>query len=608
MTHIAAVLCLLLSASAHAADAYLTLTRSDLPISDAPTNVEIIKAGEIARTTAKTVADAIEDAPGVVIQRSGALGSTQLPALRGFSAKQVLIVIDDVPQQPDLTGTVDLGRIPLDDVDRIEMLRGGASAVYGPNAEGGVIHIITRQPVTKVDAKLATDAGSFDSTHNLLSLGTNQGPLRLQATGSHDSSNGFQQNSRYQDSNATALAAYDAGPAGRISYRGRAEHGLVGLPSGTPVPIGQWNGSVERQANDLKAYQSETQSANRLQYDNRFRDLSFTARVANNVTSRDVFEFGYDTLIRTEGRSAFAKIESREIGTLGYEYYQRRLDSNIYGSHRGDAWGTFAELYITPGEHIRFTPGIRYDRDNRYGESWSPRVQLVVRPDETWKFSASANRAFQGPTFADLFNPFVPSQYQDVQLRPEVTWSYDAGVAVRPGAGTEFAVTGYRTDSRDRIALDPNRGFAAFNLDRGYTQGAEVSASFKTSHIDQSANWTYLDAKAETGGANYQALAFNPRHTVNYKVDVRLPWQSGLTLRGRFVDEQWTNKDQAGVHIPGYFIADVKASKKAGPVELFVACSNFLDRHYAQTADTINGYFPQPGRTYSGGMTVRFLR
>jgi len=603
-----AVFCLLLAAPARAADVFLSLTRSDLPISDAPTNVDVIKAGEIDRTTAKTAADAIEGMPGVMIRRSGSLGSAELAALRGFSSKQVLVVIDDVAQQPDLTGTVDLSRIPLDNVDRIELVRGGASAVYGPNAEGGVIHIITKQPSTKVDAKLVTEAGSFGTYHNLLSAAMVQGPLRLQATASHDSSRGFQQNSQYKNSQVTGLAAYDAGQAGRISYQGSTAQGRLGLPSGTPVPIDRWNGSAERQANALTTWQSETDSSNRLQYENRFHGLEITARVANNVVRREVFEFGFITRIRTEGRNASAKIENRDIGALGYDYHQRRLNSNIYGDHRADAWGAFAQSYLLSGDRVRLTPGLRYDRDNQYGATWSPRIQLVAKLNDACKLSASANRSFQAPTFADLFDPFVPPAYQNAGLRPEKTWSYDAGVAVRPGGGLEFSATGYRTDTQDRIALDPNRGFAAFNLDSAYTRGVEFAASHRAGYLFQSANWTYLDAKGKKDGSDFQTLAFSPRHAINYKVDLRLPLQTGLTLAGRFVDEQWTRLDQAGMRIPGHFVANIKVIKKIGWVELFAACDNLLDRRYAETADAFNGYFPRPGRTYSGGVSLRFMR
>src|SRR5208282_859461 len=214
-----------------------------------PANIDVIPSSSWENSTARTVADAIENEPGIVIRRSASMGSQALPSIRGFSSQQVLVVIDDVPQSPDLTGNVDLSRIPLDNVDRIEILRGGASAVYGPNAEGGVIHIITKAPKHELEAQYSGTVGSFGTYTNQLLAGTQVGPVQAQVTGSRDLSNGFQQNAYYHNTNLTGLLAYDGGPYGKLTYYASGALSVVGLPSGTPVPIGQWNGTVERQAN-----------------------------------------------------------------------------------------------------------------------------------------------------------------------------------------------------------------------------------------------------------------------------------------------------------------------------------------------------------------------
>src|SRR5690349_2073764 len=118
----AAVVVLFVAATVHAEDVFISLTRDAVPMSDAPTNVQVIKAADLEKTSALSVGDAIANEPGLVIQKVGSEGSQQTPQIRGFFSKQVLVVIDDVPQSPDLTGNVDLSRIPLQDVDRIEIL------------------------------------------------------------------------------------------------------------------------------------------------------------------------------------------------------------------------------------------------------------------------------------------------------------------------------------------------------------------------------------------------------------------------------------------------------------------------------------------------------
>jgi outer membrane receptor protein involved in Fe transport len=594
--------------SLHAADAFLTLTRSGIPLSDAPANTDVITSQEFEKTTARTVGDVVQNEPGILVQKVGSEGSQELAFIRGFQAQQILVVIDDVPQTPDLIGTVDLSRIPLDNVDRIEILRGGASAVYGPNAEGGVIHIITQRPLSALDLRATSEGGSYGTFHNLAEAGTSVGPINAQITSSHDMSDGFQQNSGYHNTNLSGLFSCDAGHFGKLTYNAEGAKGDIGLPSGTPAPIDSWNGTVERQANDLSAMMTETDRNNRVQYSNRVGEIDVTARIANNVKNLGTLQFGSETDIRTEGRNAFGEIEKLGTGALGFELYQRRLDSNVFGTHRGDAWGVFYQAYFIGNNWIKLTPGVRYDHDNSYGESWSPRIQLVVMPADRWKVSASAGRSFQAPTFSDLYNPFVRPQFQPTSLSPETTWSYDVGTTVSPLENLEVALTLFYSDTKNRIAVDPNKDFAAYNLDSAYAEGGETEIKYAYKTVHQKVGYTYLDAEGINGGFVYRTLAFSPKHKIDYRMDVELPANIKTSLTVQYVDHEWTDIGETGVEIPSYTVAGLKASKKFGWIEIFFACDNLFDRHYAEAADAVNGYFPQPGRTYSGGVTMRFLR
>lgn len=611
-------LSLLFAAQSHPAEVFLSITRSDLPVSDIPVSATIVRPDEASRAGARTVADAIELEPGLVIRRSGTVGSAQFPSLRGFSSKQVLLVIDDVPQVPDLTGTVDLSRLPLDQIERIEVLRGGASAVYGPNAEGGVIHVVTRRPTTKVDAGLETEIGSLGTYSNRLRAATAQGPVKAQFTAQRLTSEGFQENGYSQTSFFSGHLSYDSGVFGRLSYDGSGSRGTLGLPSGTPVPLGEWDGTRERRANDRAAKQAESDEVHRLEYKVVLpHDLELTARLGDNVTDRTIDQYGSRTLIRTEGRTASAKADARRFGSLGYDYYQRRLDSNDYGVHRGDAWGAYYQIPLVDLEALKVTPGVRYDRDNVYGESWSPRLLVVGKPGGSWKVSASAGRSFQAPTFADQFDPYVPQAARAPHLSPEITWSYDFGVSMKPTEASEVSASVYHTDTKDRIttravAIAPfgpfDVAYPAYNLDRAFTQGVETRASFETRPLSQSLRWTYLQAEGKATGTNYRVLAFAPKHSLGYTVLARLPWNTALSTRVRYLHRQWTGVGETGVQIPGYTTVALKFVKKAGWTEFFAAVDNLLDRRYAQTADAFNGYFPQPGRTFSAGASVRLLK
>jgi outer membrane receptor protein involved in Fe transport len=189
-----------------------------------------------------------------------------------------------------------------------------------------------------------------------------------------------------------------------------------------------------------------------------------------------------------------------------------------------------------------------------------------------------------------------------------VTWTYDLGAEVKPLPGLETSVNLFRSDTRDRIALNPNADFAAFNVDKAYSQGVETGLAYEYRKVRQKIDYTYLDAKGENLGSDYQTLAFSPKHKIDYRADIRLPWQAVTTFSLTYLHRQWTGLNETGVEIPGYTVANLRLAKTVGIAELFVACNNLFDRHYAEQADAFNGYFPQPGRNYLGGMTVRFLK
>ncbi|MBI3291914.1 MAG: TonB-dependent receptor [Elusimicrobia bacterium] len=293
-------------------EVFLTLTRTELPADKLPTTTSVITAQEIRRSKAQSVADAIESATGITIRRNGTLGTTQLPSLRGFSAKQVLVVVDDKPLPADLTGTVDLGQIPIDQVERIEIVRGAGSVVYGANAEGGVIHIITRRPIKdRVSAEATSEFRSFGTQIYRAQLGLKRGPGESYLSVSRNLSDGFQENSAWRNTSLAGYWGYDFGPWGAVSFRGSGSKGHVGLASGTPVrDIGQFDGQVERQANRLTDNQADILRSYRLEHKLPLgTNASLTSRWGNGVTDREAFQFGSTTQIRHLGLPDYARLE-----------------------------------------------------------------------------------------------------------------------------------------------------------------------------------------------------------------------------------------------------------------------------------------------------------
>ncbi len=170
--------------------------------------------------------------------------------------------MDDVRVPADITGTVDLSLIPTAGLGKVEILPGAASSVYGANAEGGVLHLFTRrlQPGARM-ASAETSYSAYDTRGYSVKTGAAERGFDIFLGVSGETSDGFQQNSKADKNSANGRVSLGLGAAGSLAVTGFYSDFETGLPSGTPVPIADWNGSRERTANSLTDWQTSKRSS-----------------------------------------------------------------------------------------------------------------------------------------------------------------------------------------------------------------------------------------------------------------------------------------------------------------------------------------------------------
>ncbi|HOW90548.1 MAG TPA: TonB-dependent receptor, partial [Elusimicrobiales bacterium] len=246
------------------------------------------------------------------------------------------------------------------------------------------------------------------------------------------------------------------------------------------------------------------------------------------------------------------------------------------------------------------------DGDRRiYEDRLSPGLSVVYAPSFDWKFSARAARAFQAPTFADLYDPFVPAADRSANLRPERSINYHAGARWNSASGLYAGAGGYYSLIKDRIGLDANRSFAAYNMESAFNRGLESELGYKAGRLELSGVHTYNLSRGRTSGGRYRSIAFSPLHRAALTARLRAG-AAGFMLRARHTAKQYTGRAHTGLRIPDYTVADARASYRAGVFEIAGGAENVLDRHYAETADTANGYYPQPGRVWTISLKAAF--
>ena len=590
---------------------FFSVTRSVLKDFVMPQDFTVLDRTETAALKPATAAGLLEYLPSVQVTSMGQNGVATV-AMRGFSSRRVAVIVDDVKIPADITGTVDVASLPSDNIQRVEVMPVAWSSVYGANAEGGVIHLLSGRlnPGTKV-AEAGSEWESYGGKAYFAKIGAASGPLEVFFTGRSAYSGGFQQNSASNKNSYTGRASLDFGGAGRLSLKGFETASYNGLPTGTPVPISEWDGKKERQANSLTDFQTGEMNLLSAGYELPLgggAKLAVNSALGNNILDARQWYFGSpsSTFIKTQDRSADAKLSLPWDSVLGAEYSRALLDSPTYGGHSAKTWGFYAQNIIRPAKGLEVMPGLRYDANERYTNQLSPKLALVYAPSFNWKFSAQSGRAWQAPTFADLYDPYVPAADRSPDLKPESTVHSQAGARWNCDCGLYLSVTGFYSEVKNRIALDPAKSWAAYNLDSAFNLGSESEAGYKSGAFTASLAYSWLLSKGKDSSGVYKLLQFSPKQRVTGLAGFKNV-VADIFARGKYAGAQFTGINGTGVRLPPYFTADAYVSHAFGAVELSFGADNIFDRHYAETGDIYNGWFPQPGRAWKATMKVSFV-
>ncbi len=587
-------------------EVYLSLSRAALTAPPKPADADDIYVQEPAAGSADSAADLLGmQLPVLLRQTEG--GGLATAGLRGFSAKQTAVLYDGMRIPADLTGIVDLSALPAGGIQRIEVLPGAWSSVEGANAEGGVINFVSRTPAPGVTrADLSSSLASYGGNSGAVSFMKAGNLATASLTASRDASDGFQQNSAWRKEFYSGKTEAKAA-GGKLSFDFLRNNSYNGIPGGTPVPIGDWDGSREKAADSLTDYQRSALGLAKAAFELPLgRDSGCTLSAGSGVNRLySHTAWGDELTPRAPGRASLGfSLFGR--GEAGLDYEKEQLRSGTYGAHFRQNTGLFAQWAFEPLKGLSMIPSFRYDSNVTFDDQSSPKLAVVYAPDFTWKFSAQTGRAWQAPTFADIYNPFVPAADRSPDLKPEHSWQTQAAAAGNFPSGVWTKLAVYYSDVRDRIALDPARSWAAYNLASAFNEGAEAGLGYKASGAGVGLGYAYNVSRGRTGAGAYQQLAFSPKYRLTLDASLSTPW-GDISSKAYYSGPQYTAINGGGLKLPCYLTENLYFSRKFDRFEVFAGADNLFDAHYAQTADAVNGYYPMPGRVLKGGLTVRFI-
>lgn len=603
------------------AEEFITLTRTPTIESKLPTNVSTISAEDIRRSGAVNAAEALQVVPGIDVQQSGSLGNLATVRLRGVpESNSVQVVVDGQPVGGVSIQNINLALIPTGNIERIEIVRGASSMLYGANTTGGVIHIITKKTTGTPAVQLGEEVQSFRTRIFRTDAGGSFGSWDLLGSGSGYHTDGYMQNSDIDNQTVSGHMGYRFGNGGHIEAASSFTNHEGGTSDGTPTPFDQWNGHEERIANSL------TQKFDNEMWRNRITLEAPLAPHASVTTSayhqhesylffnRPAIPFFTDSGYVNRILGGDARVSIDEGTTIGANYERDDRDSIGQDSHdivNAAAW-VEQEIDIS---RLTLDPAVRYDHHSTFGGTTNPRLAAIYRMNPSWKLSASAARSFRAPTLVDLYfsshDPFFP-QFDFVgnpNLKPEKAWAYDAGTRFAPVDGFETGISGFFTRITDRItSVDTNGDGNVDTVQNGPTaevSGVEMDAHAVTGPFRHHATYTYQRAEGTSPtDTHFVELRLTPRHTANYRLVWEAPGKLEVTNTVQYVSRQFGLDNRAGTVLPPYAVWNVRLEQPIGPVRLYAGIDNITNRLYAESI-TFGIPVPQPTRLYYGGVKVR---
>lgn len=550
--------------------------RRPQPASASPASVSVITAAELRRLGVRTAGEAIAFLPEAGARAYGGAEGLITPSIRGSSAEQVLVLLDGVPLNGVFAGTVDLGTIPIDDIERIEVLRGPFSAIYGSGAMGGVISIVTRRRAPRT---VTTGAGSFGR----FGLGISSG-AGARLTLRYDTAVGERPNSDLR-SGYFSLRLGDASPGRRWDLSMIGSTGSRGSPGSTfwPSPLARQEDG--RLAAVLTVEQERGTTADRLRLtvhreDTAFRDPGWWIDARHTGTAW-----------AAEWQRT-ARVSGSRVVALGADAQLQHLRSTSVGERSATVGALYVQDDRVLGPRLLLSAGLRADLHSVYGAQVNPRAGLVyfVRPD--LRLRLAVGRTFRGPTMADLYYPFDGFAVGNPSLRPEHAWSADAGLEASLGARATARATVFWSDVRDLILWVPDAFFvfSPQNVGRASLRGASVEFEGAISpvwHLRASSTWL-----AATDTATGLDLPNRARHSAALALSAALPRGASATLSAVLVGARFADTANA-VTLPAYASFGLSAQLPLNPGSaLRLSIQNLLDARY----EPVQGY-PAPGRT-----------
>lgn len=592
---------LAITTEAHAqSEIVVTALRSPTSIENTGTQVTIVEQADISNRQTATVAELLATLPGITIDRSGNTGSYSSVRIRGAEGAQTLVLLDGVRMNDvaEPAAGFDFGSLVTGNIDRIEVLRGPSSVLWGSQAVGGVVSLTTRAPSDSLTNSIRGEYGYANTVRTYADLSDTVGMVSYLVGGGYERSDGI--SSANVGTERDGFDAYSANIKTNIRLSDNVSVGFRGNYLGTkfgfdgfPAPFYTLADTNEySKTNSLSGYVGLNTTA----IDGKFKNRFSYSRVKLN-------RYNYENTNVENFHSAGINERFEYQGTIdlhsnkfifGYEHEDSNLDTryNYSGwiganTAKSDVDSVYGQLSTRPLSNATVNMGLRRDWHSGYGNETTFGADVVYVLNNT-TIRASYGEGFKAPTLYQLYG-----DYGNQNLLAEKAKGWDAGISQKVSNNVLLSVNYFKRNTRNQIDFDLGT-YTYSNLNRTFAEGVEVITDINlTSSLSVSANYTYTESTDSLTGLN---LRRRPKNAFSLRGDY--VWENGLATGATVRYSGSSYEDQANTDkLSSYVLVDVTARYPISDrIELTGRIENLFDEKYA----TVRGYGVYPRAAYVG--------
>jgi vitamin B12 transporter len=602
----------------------VTATRTEAGLNQVGgTSLSVITAEELEARQVHSLAQALRTVPGVQFSSTGGMGASSKVFIRGADTKNTLLLIDGIeandPSDPNRGA--DLANISVENIERIEVIRGPMSVLYGSNATAGVINVITRSGRGDVGGYVGGEAGTYNTSKGYTGLNGAVGNVGFSLAASHLETDGYSlanaDNNRIPHGGNTSEEDgwRNTSASGKVNIDLNKHTSLKALLRYTEAEMDedQWGSGYAgdrfatdpltwAQISDPDGMKKQRQESERLfskielrnqLFDERFEsilDYKYARQTRDSFSNDDIAAYDYTGITEEWSWQGKWNITSEHITTFGIDCLNEESDSS-FGSkqdaHTLSYWGQHQFIYAG----FDIVAGLRYDDHEEFGG------KTVWRIAPAYTFAATDTTirgvyatGFRAPSLYELY-----SEYGNTALDPEESTSWEIGVEQALfDARIEVGITYFSMEFEDRIGWDSSRVIPGQAWPGGYAQmdgesntcGVEVFAAwYPTQNLDVRLDYTYTDTEETDGsrlerrplnqvhaGITYSPVAEAELRTDAYWVDERKSVAGAMDMYGNPVEV-----------LDDYFLVNIAANYDlTDALRIYVRVDNLLDEHYEE--------------------------